>query len=75
MMSYQTITKRWGNSLGLVIPKNIVEGSHIRENEKVTVLIIKDSQKVLEEIFGIAHGKIKTSSQKIKDRSRAELYD
>ena len=52
-----------------------MEESHIRENEKVTVLIIKDSQKVLQKTFGIAEGKIKTSSQKIKNRSRAELYD
>ena len=74
-MGYKTITKRWGNSLGLVIPKNIVEESHIQENEKVTVFIIKDSQKALEGTFGIAKGKIKTTSQKIKNRSRAELYD
>lgn len=73
MMAYQTMTKRWGNSLGLVIPKEIVKDSHIRENEKVTVLIIKDSQKVLEETFGIAKGKF--SSQKMKDRLRKELYD
>ena len=73
-MSYQTITKRWGNSLGLVIPKQIVEESHIRENEKVTVLIIKDSQKVLQKTFGIAEGKIK-DVQKIKNKLRRELYD
>lgn len=74
-MSYQTITKKWGNSLGVVIPKTVVEESHLKEHEKVTVLLLKDSQKVLQETFGSGLGKIHTSSQKIKDRLRCELYD
>ncbi len=74
MAEYTTTTKRWGNSLGLLIPKEIIRDSHIRENEKVIVLVLKDNSSVLKETFGIAQGKIK-DVQKIKNRLRRDLYD
>lgn len=67
--------KKWGNSLGVILPRDVVEKEHIKENQKIGILIIKDSSKTLKSSFGILKGKMKKSSQQIKDELRAELYD
>ncbi len=72
MIECETIVKKWGNSLGVVIPSDIAEIEHIKEKEKIRFMIIKDS-KVLKETFGIAKGKLK--AQEIKDQLRKELYN
>lgn len=69
----ETEAKKWGNSLGVIIPREIAEKEHIKESEKVKFLIIRDSSKTLKETFGIAKGKIKKSAQQIKDELREEL--
>lgn len=74
MVEYTTTTKRWGNSLGLLIPKEVIRDSRLREHEKVTVLLLKDNRSILKETFGIAQGKIH-NVQKIKNILRRDLYD
>ncbi|MCH8003157.1 MAG: AbrB/MazE/SpoVT family DNA-binding domain-containing protein [Nanoarchaeota archaeon] len=66
--------RKWGNSLGLIIPKETVEKEHIKEKEKLKFLIIRDSN-VLKETFGMVKGKWKKSAQQIKDQARKELYN
>ena len=66
--------RKWGNSLGLIIPKEIVEKEHIKEKEKLRFLIIRDSS-VLKETFGMVKGKWKKSAQQFKDQARKELYN
>lgn len=75
MEAIKTETRKWGNSLGIIIPKDIVEREHLKERDKIKFIIIKDSKKVLKETFGIAKGKIKRSAQEIKDELRKELYE
>jgi len=75
MILVETEAKRWGNSLGVVIPKDVVENENIKESEKIKFLIIRDGRKVLKETFGLAKGKLKKPIQQIKDELRAELYD
>jgi len=66
--------RKWGNSLGLIIPKETVEKEHIKEKEKLRFLIIRDSN-VLKETFGMVKGKWKKSAQQFKDQARKELYN
>lgn len=66
--------KRWGNSMGIVIPSETVEREHLSENKRIRLLIIKDSKKTLKETFGIMKSKIKKSSQQVKNELREELY-
>ena len=73
MIMVETEAKKWGNSLGVIIPREIAEKEHIKESEKVKFLIIRDSSKTLKETFGIAKGKIKKSAQQRKDERREEL--
>ena len=58
--------KEWGNSLGLIIPSDIVNKENIVANEEITITISKKDS--LEDFFGKA--KIKKSAQELKDESR-----
>jgi len=72
MIECETVVKKWGNSLGIVIPSDVAEMEHIKEKEKIRFMIIRDS-KALTKTFGIAKGKL--NAQEIKDQLRKELYN
>jgi len=74
-MIVKTEAKRWGNSLGIVIPRAIVETEHIKEHQELEVIIRSKSKNVLKGLFGIAKGKLTKPTQQIKDELRRELYN
>jgi len=37
MVLVEARAKRWGNSLGVIIPKDIVEQEHIHEDERIAL--------------------------------------
>lgn len=61
--------KLWGNSLGVIIPKEIVMKEDIHENDEVIITITKKN--TLEGFFGKGKG-IKINTQKVKDEIRKE---
>ena len=75
MKTIETTAKRWGNSIGIIIPKEVIDKEHIKENGIVRFLIIKESDRILRETFGLAKDKIKKTAQQIKNEIRNELYD
>jgi len=75
MSFVETKLRRWGNSFGVVIPIEIVEKEKMKENESVSIIIVPDSRKAFRETFGMLKGKIKKSSQQIKDEFRREIYN
>ena len=66
----QVKAKRWGNSLGLLIPSEIARKEHIRENQKLDVLILPKT-KTLEKTFGMLKG-WKINTQKALDELDSE---
>ncbi|MBI4019561.1 MAG: AbrB/MazE/SpoVT family DNA-binding domain-containing protein [Candidatus Aenigmarchaeota archaeon] len=64
--------RAWGNSVGLVIPREIAEKEGIKPGKEVEILITKKTN-VLKETFGTM--KFKKSAQEMKDELRKELYD
>ena len=66
--------KKWGNSFGVVIPKDIIESEDIKEDENVRLIVLKKSARAFKETFGIGKGKVKKSGQEFKDEARRELY-
>ena len=66
--------KRWGNSLGIIVPSETIVARKLKENGKIRFIILKDSSKVLHETFGMLKGKLTKSGQQIKDELRKELY-
>ncbi len=66
-MAFEATVKKWGNSFGLVLPKEVVKSEKLEENKKIVVNIIKIAD--LSDIFGLVK-KRKMSGQKMKDLSR-----
>jgi len=62
MEQFEAIPKKWGNSLGITIPSEVIKEENIRPKEKITVLVFKDYSKKLKNIFGTL--KLKKSTQK-----------
>lgn len=67
MAEIECTAKKWGNSLGIVIPNDIVQKEHITENENITVIIKK--KHLAKEFFGILPD-WKGTGQKIKNDMR-----
>ncbi len=72
METIKVLARKWGNSIGLVIPRDIVKKENIRPGKRIDILIPNKSS-VLKETFGTM--KFKKTSQQIKDKLREELYD
>lgn len=68
-MEFEARAKEWGNSLGIIIPREIANREHIKANEDVIVEIKRKN--ALREIFGSRKG-WKINTQKLKDELRKE---
>ena len=73
MKTFETTPKRWGNSLGLTIPKHIVEKEHLSPGKKVRVFVVGDKRKELRKVFGSL--KLKMPTQQAMDEIDREYYD
>ncbi len=69
MPETMTKAKKWGSSLGVVIPVEIVKEEKLHEGDDVIIEIRK--KKTIKELFGSMKG-IKLDSQKMKDEMRKE---
>lgn len=66
MTMFKAKVKQWGNSLGIVIPKEIVEKVHIKPHQ---LLFLEVKPDPLKEAFGSLKA-WKIDSQKMKDELR-----
>ena len=66
-MELEIVAKKWGNSMGFTIPKEVVEQENIKPNSKVVINIIRVDD--ISDTFGKL--KRKLSGQEFKDRARA----
>jgi len=69
-MNIEVKTRKWGNSLGLVIPSEAVERLNIKPEETVVIEISKKGN-VLKELFGSI--KFKKTTKQIMDESNIEM--
>ena len=67
-MEIKTIAKRWGSSIGVILPKAVVEANRIRENDKVIIDV--KNRPLAKQFFGRFKGKFKKSAQELKDEAR-----
>ena len=60
------IAKKWGSSIGVILPREIVEKQGIREGDEIVINVFKKGN--LKDVFG----KLKTGmpGQKFKDMAR-----
>ncbi len=57
-------TKRWGNSLGIIIPKEAVKELGLIENQEIVVDITK-RENPLKELFGAGKDRLKQPTQEL----------
>ncbi len=67
-----TKTRKWGNSLGVRIPKDMVNNLKLHENQEI-MIDIKPNANVLKEMFGFAKGKVNESTEEILKDARKNL--
>ena len=72
MLEFEGKVKKWGNSLGLVIPDEKVKSEHLTKEDELHVIALRKNES-MKEMFGLLP-KLE-SGQKAKDRLRKELYD
>ncbi|MBI2146191.1 AbrB/MazE/SpoVT family DNA-binding domain-containing protein [Candidatus Woesearchaeota archaeon] len=63
--------KQWGNSLGVVIPKEVVDSLHIRAGEDIIIQIEK-KENPLKELFGFGKNKKITREAFLENRKLLE---
>lgn len=73
MVNCEAKVKKWGNSLGLVLPREIVEEMKLKENQSLDIFLVNKGSISLSKIYGKCL--FKKSAQQIKDEIRGELYD
>jgi len=59
-MAIEVKTKKWGNSLGIIIPSKEAEGLKLKENQTIRVEIHLNTENPLKELFGSYKSKIPT---------------
>ncbi len=69
-MAIEVKTKKWGNSLGIIIPSKEAESLKLKENQTIMVDIHLTTKNPLKEMFGAL--KFKTPTEKILKGIRKE---
>ena len=65
--------RKWGNSIGVVIPQEVLKNNNKKEGDEVTLLLPKQDANVLREMFGTL--KTKKSTEQIMKEIDKELYN
>ena len=68
-MEVKAIAKKWGSSIGIIIPKEVVDAKRIKENDKITIEI--KTRPLAGEMFGMLK-RWRIDAQKVKDDIRKE---
>ncbi len=58
--------RKWGSSLGIVLPKKIVEEKKLKENDEVTIEVVKEAD--LRGVYGSLN--FKKTTQELKNEAR-----
>ena len=65
-MATEAIIRKWGNSYGITLPKDLMEKKHLKENDRVIVQVVKEED--LSDIYGSLPRKM--SGQEFKNMVR-----
>ncbi len=73
MIQIKTKLRKWGNSLGIVVPQIVIEKENTKEGDEVIILFKKENDNILEEMFGTF--KFKKSVKELMKEVDEELYN
>ena len=68
-MQVQVTVRKWGNSFGVTLPKQLVEAEGINEDEKLVIEVNKKRLLKVKDLMGLAQG-WQIDAQKMKDAER-----
>ena len=71
MMEIKAKTKKWGNSIGVLIPKEVVEEEKIKPNQEITLMISTKPITRGRDIFGTL--KFNESTEKLMRERNKEF--
>ena len=69
-MEIETVTRKWGNSIAIIIPSSVVDQQKLKENERVAVKIEKKQAMKAKDVFGILKGWKKPTEEIIKEAKK-----
>lgn len=50
--TFTATLKKWGSSIGVVVPKEILDEQELKVGQKVTFIVLQTDMKRLEKLFG-----------------------
>ena len=71
MIEYETKLRKWGNSIGIIIPKEDVKKEGLKDDDSVTAIIVPKKTVKVKDIFGKL--KFKKSTDQILKETDKEL--
>jgi len=70
MIEYETKVKKWGNSMGIILPKEEVKREKLREKQSVRVIISPVKSIRVKDIFGKLKGWKKPTKRITKEANK-----
>ncbi|MDO8468042.1 MAG: AbrB/MazE/SpoVT family DNA-binding domain-containing protein [Nanoarchaeota archaeon] len=67
-MEINVKAKKWGSSIGFILPKPVVAERGIKENDEITIEVKQRPKAGV--LWGFGKGKFKKTAQEIKDELR-----
>jgi antitoxin component of MazEF toxin-antitoxin module len=61
MITISAKIKKWGNSIGLILPKQITKKQHIKPEQDIVLHIENQSSMKVDDLFGINDNNINTA--------------
>ncbi len=74
MEQIKTKVRRWGNSFGIVIPKDVVAKEGLEEDNEIIISLQSRRFTEVKDIFGILKTKSKRETQEILDEIDKEMW-
>lgn len=65
MQHMKTKIKKWGNSFGVMIPKDLMKKEHLREGSEIEITFNSTKITKVKDIFGLLKGKLNKSTEEI----------
>ena len=66
-MEIETTTRKWGNSLAIIIPSHIVAQGKLKENQRVAIKIEKKKPLLVKDVFGMLKGWKRPTEEILKE--------
>jgi len=57
--------KRWGNSLGIILPREVVTKEKLDEGTEIEILVVPKHATKVKDVFGILKGKLHRPTKEV----------